>query len=484
MTGTKRVVGLKARRLLALAGSVAIAAGGFAVLGAGSSGADVTAVTGQAFGVRGNVTLFGGQQNRNPDPLVTLPPGGTTTVPSLILNFGPATFFRAGTTTVSSTGSTGPTGSVTSTADFGPTTDNGNTPCPNNPSTFYSGTVTMGSAIVTSPYINFTAADIGRVLTGAGIPAGSTIVSVQSPTQATISAPAVTSSDAPDLHITRGSGPGTCIYNSQFTADTAHVSCTANESGVSGSTTFSNGLLATATDVNQDPTMQQAIPDNPAPNTTIDGSFELGASDHESFTYIFNEQIVNPDGSLTVNASHLIPHGQTAVASPPANGIIFGSVTCGVTAVAATTTTAAPTTTTTLPATTTTVAPTTTTTLPATTTTTVAPTTTTTVVPTTTTTMPATTTTTVGPDRTPPTCFVSAIRNGPPKQLDLTAQDTGSGIATITVVSISNGTVSVPPFTPGTTSPVVITATKTNPSSPTVFNVDVTDVAGNTTHCR
>ncbi len=91
---------------------------------------------------------------------------------------------------------------------------------------------------------------------------------------------------------------------------------------------------------------------------------------------------------------------------------------------------------------------------------------------------------TVVPDNTPPTCAVSAVRAGPPKQLDLTAQDTGGGIATITVVSVSNGTVSVPEFTPGTTSPVVITATKTDQSKPTVFNVDVTDVDGNTTHCR
>ncbi len=88
------------------------------------------------------------------------------------------------------------------------------------------------------------------------------------------------------------------------------------------------------------------------------------------------------------------------------------------------------------------------------------------------------------PDTTAPACAVTARRAGPPKQLDLTAQDTGSGLASITVISISNGTVNVPPFTPGTTSPVVVTATKTDQTKPTVFNVDVTDIAGNTTHCR
>ncbi len=101
-----------------------------------------------------------------------------------------------------------------------------------------------------------------------------------------------------------------------------------------------------------------------------------------------------------------------------------------------------------------------------------------------TTTVPATTTTTVAPDTTPPTCTVTAVRAGPPKQLDVTAQDTGSGLASITVVSISNGTASVPPVTSGTKSPVVATFTKTDQAKPTVVNVDATDLAGNTTHCR
>jgi hypothetical protein len=449
----------------------------------GVSSADVTAVKGQAYGVAGDLTLFGGPQHKDPTPLVTLPPGGTVTAASLLLNFGPATFLRAGTTTVSSTGSTGPTGSVTSTADFGPTTDNGNTPCPNNPSTFYSGAVTAGSTTVTSPYINFTSADIGKVLNGTGIPAGATIVSVQSPTQATISAPATSSSDAPDFNISRGTGPGTCIYNSQFTADTAHVTCTANESGVSGSTTFKNGLLATATDINQDPTVQGPIPDNPAPNTTIDGSFELGASDHESFTYIFNEQILNADGSLTVNATHLIPHGQTAVGSPPTpanpnfvNGVIFGSVTCGVTAVASTsstssstssssststtaptTTTTAPTTTTTAPTTTTTAptttttAPTTTTTAPTTTTTaptttTTAPTTTTTTAPTTTTTAPTTTTTAPTTTTTAPTTTTTApTTTTTAPTTTTTAPSTTTTTAPSTTTTVAPGTTTTAP---------------------------------------
>ncbi len=127
---------------------------------------------------------------------------------------------------------------------------------------------------------------------------------------------------------------------------------------------------------------------------------------------------------------------------------------------------------------------TTTTTQPTTTTITV-PTTTTIPATTTTTTIPATTTTTTtAGDATPPSCAITAVRAGPPKQLDVTAQDTGSGLASITVVSISNGTANVPPVTSGTKSPVVPTFTKTDQTKPTVVNVDVTDVAGNTTHCH
>ncbi len=53
------------------------------------------------------------------------------------------------------------------------------------------GTTTAGSAVVTSSkQAQFTQQDLGRAVNGAGIPNGSTIVSVQSATQATMSQPA------------------------------------------------------------------------------------------------------------------------------------------------------------------------------------------------------------------------------------------------------------------------------------------------------
>ncbi len=413
MTGLKRVAGLRTRRLLALAGSVTIAAGGFAVLGSGTSGADVTAVNGSAYGYTSTISLFGGPSNVRPcanpptntidcrpRPSVTLPVGGsavpiTDSVPSADARYGPGIFFTSGPITVSTQGTTGPNGSVTSTADITNT----------NTSTVEVFTAAHVSSSCTASETN--------PATGAKTVSGSTTIT----------------------------GPGF--------VDAQHPE---NSTGATVQTSDGNP------DVDGDETYV-ILPTNPPPNLEIDGVLN---SVGDSFRYIFNEQIVNPDGSITVNAAHQIAVGPTAVGD-----LFLGHVVCGLTTVAVPTTSST---------TTTTVAPTTTTT--------VAPTTTTTVAPTTTTTVAPTTTTTVAPDRTPPTCFVSAVRAGPPKQLDLTAQDTGSGIATITVVSISNGTVSVPPFTPGTTSPVVITATKTNQSSPTVFNVDVTDVAGNTTRCR
>lgn len=84
--------------------------------------ADVTAVSGSAYGYYANVSLFGGAYNpRGPAPSVTLPPGGgneTDTDPDgASVVYGPAAVFsNTGPLTVSTSGSTGPTGSSTSSA--------------------------------------------------------------------------------------------------------------------------------------------------------------------------------------------------------------------------------------------------------------------------------------------------------------------------------------------------------------------------------
>ncbi len=82
-----------------------------------------------------------------------------------------------------------------------------------------------------------------------------------------------------------------------------------------------------------------------------------------------------------------------------------------------------------------------------------------------------------------PICKLTANRPGPPTQIDITAQDTGSGLASILVTESNNADTPVPPFTVGDTSPVVVTATKIDQSQRSQVALKVTDVAGNVTTC-
>ncbi len=83
-----------------------------------------------------------------------------------------------------------------------------------------------------------------------------------------------------------------------------------------------------------------------------------------------------------------------------------------------------------------------------------------------------------------PTCAVAALVLGPPAHQSVTVEDTGSGLASITNVAISNGTVSIPAFARGTKGPVVVVATKIDQALPTHWSFDATDVAGHTTFCN
>jgi len=250
---------------LALAFMIPLAAG---IALSGPSTADVTAVKGSAYGYFSRIGLFGGPPaDRGPAPTVTLPPGGsavpiTATAPTGDARYGPGIFFTSGPITVSTQGTTGPTGSVTSSSDI--------------------------------TNVNTSGVEV-------------------------------------------------------FTASKVVSTCSASESGVSGSTTITNGTLQTNDgnpNVDGDETVV-AVPTSPAPNTSFDGVLN---SVGDSFRYVFNEQVINPDGSITVTAAHQIAIGPTAVGD-----LYIGQVTCGVTAVPGVTTTAAPTTTTTVtPGTTTT----------------------------------------------------------------------------------------------------------------------------------
>lgn len=83
-----------------------------------------------------------------------------------------------------------------------------------------------------------------------------------------------------------------------------------------------------------------------------------------------------------------------------------------------------------------------------------------------------------------PTCSLTGVIAGPPKQIQITAQDNDTdGLDNIVVVASTNSTVSVPAITRGTKNAVVVTATKINQANRATVSLYVTDVDGNLTKC-
>ncbi|MGI8810424.1 MAG: hypothetical protein ACR2KK_21745 [Acidimicrobiales bacterium] len=291
----------------------------FAAVGLQPAAADVTAVRGSACAYVASVSLFGGPVNvrgcgqpagapaANASPSVTLPAGGSATpieatdADGAVAQYGPALIFS---------------GQYPNAAN-----DPGR-----NASSPPSGPLSVGT----------------RGTTGAG----GSVTSSASVTQGT--------QGTAEPNQPRGVGPGPII------ADAVRSTCTASESGVSGETTITNGILETKYNAStQDPIESQPVPEKPPVNYTRSGTI-----DHvgDNFTVIYNEHITAADGTLTVNAVHLKLLGPTAVGD-----LIIGQSVCGITASAApgtttTTTQAGATTTTQAGATTTTQAQATTTT--------------------------------------------------------------------------------------------------------------------------
>ena len=86
------------------------------------------------------------------------------------------------------------------------------------------------------------------------------------------------------------------------------------------------------------------------------------------------------------------------------------------------------------------------------------------------------------PDTTPPSCKQTATILGPPKQIQVEVEDSGSGLASVTP-TVSNATYTVQSFTRGDTGTVLVTATKTNQSLGATLKLVVIDVAGNRMVC-
>lgn len=99
-----------------------------------------------------------------------------------------------------------------------------------------------------------------------------------------------------------------------ITATAIRADCLATQQGNSGSTTLTNINLGAL----------GVVAANPAPNTTINVNV-LGI---QIAQLIFNEQINNPDGSLTVNALHIVLIGGV-LGSIGSGDVIVSQATCG-----------------------------------------------------------------------------------------------------------------------------------------------------------
>jgi hypothetical protein len=102
--------------------------------------------------------------------------------------------------------------------------------------------------------------------------------------------------------------------------DELHVSCTATETGSTGSTRFVNAVMSKSTDETGAPTDEEKIPDHPSVNYTRTGVLtNVG----DRYRIVYNEQFVDPDGSITVNAVHMYLLGDIAIGES-----IIGQVRC------------------------------------------------------------------------------------------------------------------------------------------------------------
>ncbi|CAN5603799.1 hypothetical protein BH20ACT2_BH20ACT2_25000 [soil metagenome] len=278
---------------------VLMAAGTLTTVGAPPAAAEVTTVTGSAFGFYTDVGLFGGPSNRRgfEQEICTTPgtPPGCVDPGTAPSSESPSVALPA-------------TGGDLSDADadgaktvYGPATIFGGRWPENVASAPPSGPISVAS-------VGTTGAD-GSVTSTADI----VLYDAPVPVRCNGDAAGTTNCTVPG-----GIGPA------PIEADEAHSECTADEAGVTGSATFVEGVLSTSTDAEGAPLDSEPIPDSPENNYTRTGVIpHVG----DSFPVIFTEQIENTDGSLTVNAVHLILEGPTAVGDQ-----VIGSVTCGVNA--------------------------------------------------------------------------------------------------------------------------------------------------------
>jgi hypothetical protein len=397
----------------ALAATVVMLAA--AVVFQASSSADVTAVQGSAFGASGSVSLFRGPPNNfPPQPAVTLPPLGgnvSDTRTSVVFQAGPAQVLTAGQTNVSSQGTLGPSGSVTSTATM--------------------SNLALGGTTATTISATCTASETSRTgsttVTGGRVPTSDPNRNVEG--------------DEVYTDVPANPPPNFTLNGLVPSVSTDYYRVVFNEQVVTGNTI----------------TVRAAhfyLGENPAP---IDQGGPVGTGEIIVGEVVCGVTVV---AATTTTAAPTTTAPTTTTTAPTTTTTTAPTTT---TTGPATTTTTAPTTTTTGPTTTTTTAPTTTTTGPATTTTT--PSATTTTAPITTTTAPATTTTTTAPATTTTTTgLATTTTTGPAVTTTTAPTTTTTATGPTTTTPPATTTTTSAPVGPTTTAP--IGTTTTTPTTP------------------
>lgn len=85
----------------------------------------------------------------------------------------------------------------------------------------------------------------------------------------------------------------------------------------------------------------------------------------------------------------------------------------------------------------------------------------------------------IGPS---PGCVITGL-SGTQRQVTFTVQDITFGLNQIVAQGGKNSNINIPPFPNGTTDPVVVKATASDPSQPAIPSIVVSNVAGATTNC-
>lgn len=115
------------------------------------------------------------------------------------------------------------------------------------PRTVSSLTKTSGSAAVTAAAGTFSSEDVGRTVTGTGIPAGTTVLSVASGTAATLSANASASNTAAaTLGPATAASAGYVGWSPETAAEAATYSVAANNAGTATPDRLTNTSTARA----------------------------------------------------------------------------------------------------------------------------------------------------------------------------------------------------------------------------------------------